>query len=95
MRPRMLRKEPEPDYDEDPPEEDPEQSAKELKSREGLQETLNMLERLEAFAPVTGDAIMCKQCGMPCYDDERTALRRAFPAAGAGVICGDCFLGGV
>jgi hypothetical protein len=65
----------------------------EAKSREGLQEVLDMLERLEAFAPEEGNAIMCKQCGMPCYDDERSPFRRAFPTAGDGAICSECMFG--
>jgi hypothetical protein len=88
MRPRVLRRPPEP--------EESTELVKEsdiIASRKGLQDILDMLERVEAFAPSKGEAIMCKQCGMPCYDEDNGTRRRAYPAAGHGVICGDCLFG--
>jgi len=90
MRPRVLRRPPESELGIET-EEDKAKSIEE--SRNGLQDVLDMLERLEAFAPAEGDAIMCKQCGMPCYDEDDGLRRRAYPAAGGGVICEDCMFG--
>ena len=89
MRPRMTRQPPEPEPEPD----ESLQNAELERSRAGLQEVLDTMERFDGFSKDHPDSIMCKQCGMPCYDDDNTPYRRAFPAAGGGVVCTECFLG--
>jgi len=58
---------------------------KEERSRRGLQEELDALERLrEIKGPV------CKRCGLPCEDNSNTTGRRGFPAAGGGLVYQEC-----
>jgi hypothetical protein len=79
--------------DEDPPEGAELLKPKRLvQAQRALQKTLDMMERTEVFLD-DPDALVCKWCGMPCFDDE-VHNRRAYPATGdtGTVICGDCLL---
>ena len=65
------------------------------KAQAGLQKVLDRMERVDAFIDDTkGDFVMCKECCMPCDTDPTSIFRRAFVAAGGGMICVECLCGG-
>lgn len=60
-----------------------------------LKPILDKMERQEAFLDPETDAIVCIECGMPCYNYIDT-MRRAYPVEfghRAPCICVDCLSG--
>jgi len=60
------------------------------KAQDELNAILKRREQEEAFTDPESDALMCRRCNMPCYDDMHTSLRRAYPMGGGTVVCNEC-----